>query len=594
MAIQKYEINKIVPLAYNMADCSNKYVLFIGAGVSKDAGVPSGWDILLDVLKIVRQSEENISKKYSTDEMEKYYRDKCANVGYDEIIGSVFPSNEEQKEYLNDKFKDISPGESHRLIAEFVKNSLIKHIISTNHDCLLEAALDEAGLKGRYCVISTNEDIINSKPWHKEEICRIYKINGTIEKGKIRTTTKDLIAPLPKRLAKDFSSIIEANGLLILGYAANEYDGTIIKLLKKRIFKGYTLYWTQYKKEEISASRKQIINDQEGIIIPIEGAKEFLQELRDRILIAQEGTEQSQERIVSKRFEATLQSPNNGMKISQLIETEQNKLIRYAEKIIIDNINSGHTVLWKAFVELFEYSFGYIVLIDQISKYNQDHWAHITKIFEKIHLLNEDGNRHGTNGIVNYFFYVLLEITGAILLENNKFILMDALLKTRRLSKNKKYMEPILDWEIHADFIEAKNEQEAKEQNKVKYIVPNYHYLLELIQAENFPLKFDNRNRLIETDLLYFVYTIKYPFGREYGFNYWFPRSPIYTKTSAPDIFRKIRLDSELRERVANDLFRIKGAELLSILAKGKEIFHQVLPNYYVGSSGAINCLDEF
>jgi hypothetical protein len=44
-------INPIIPLSYNLSDGRRKYVLFCGAGISKDAGVPTGWDILLETLR---------------------------------------------------------------------------------------------------------------------------------------------------------------------------------------------------------------------------------------------------------------------------------------------------------------------------------------------------------------------------------------------------------------------------------------------------------------------------------------------------------------------------------------------------------------
>lgn len=51
-------INQIIPLSYNLADGKKKYVLFCGAGVSKDAGIPTGWDILLGTLRRIRVQED--------------------------------------------------------------------------------------------------------------------------------------------------------------------------------------------------------------------------------------------------------------------------------------------------------------------------------------------------------------------------------------------------------------------------------------------------------------------------------------------------------------------------------------------------------
>ncbi|RCV62894.1 hypothetical protein C5S53_16765 [Methanophagales archaeon] len=56
-------INPIFPLSYNLADGKKKYVLFCGAGVSKDAGIPTGWEILLETVRHIRTQKEGENKE---------------------------------------------------------------------------------------------------------------------------------------------------------------------------------------------------------------------------------------------------------------------------------------------------------------------------------------------------------------------------------------------------------------------------------------------------------------------------------------------------------------------------------------------------
>src|SRR3972149_7533323 len=174
-------INPVIPLAYNIADGSRKYILFCGAGVSKDANILTGWDILLETLRIIRTQEEEVNNNYSNEEMEAYYHKRYEDKEYSDIISSIFPSNEEQRDYLIKFFDGKSPSKAHQLITEWVKKGLIRFIVTTNFDSLIEHALDEIGLRGKYSVISNGEDVLTSKPWHNEDICRIYKLHGTIE-----------------------------------------------------------------------------------------------------------------------------------------------------------------------------------------------------------------------------------------------------------------------------------------------------------------------------------------------------------------------------------------------------------------------------
>ncbi|MHA2062190.1 MAG: hypothetical protein ACW963_07885, partial [Candidatus Sifarchaeia archaeon] len=59
-------INPMFSLAVNLAAKPKTFVLFCGAGISKDAGIPTGWDVVLDtVMKIYIQEHngQSISNK---------------------------------------------------------------------------------------------------------------------------------------------------------------------------------------------------------------------------------------------------------------------------------------------------------------------------------------------------------------------------------------------------------------------------------------------------------------------------------------------------------------------------------------------------
>ena len=65
-------IKPIIPLAINLADRRRRFILFCGAGVSKDAGVLSGQDILIDTLGKIYQQEQK-KGKFSKKEVEEWY-----------------------------------------------------------------------------------------------------------------------------------------------------------------------------------------------------------------------------------------------------------------------------------------------------------------------------------------------------------------------------------------------------------------------------------------------------------------------------------------------------------------------------------------
>lgn len=573
-----------------MADCSQKYVFFIGAGVSKDAGVPSGWDILIQTLQKIIVQEDESKRNISKEDIEKFYRDRFEEkFGYSDIIGQLFPSNEEQRDYLKSFFKGIVPGEAHRLIAELVKGKLIKYIITTNFDTLIETALDDVGLKGQYTVIDSQDDVLTSKPWNKEDICRIYKIHGTIEKGTIRNTKKDL-ARLPKELTKDCLDVIERHGVIILGYAANDEDKAICNIFNRRKFKGYTMYWTSFD-NFLSVAATRMLNKQDGVMIPIKGASLFLRELIDRIKIAQRGIEQTPEAVAEVRFESMFKSPKPEVEILQTIDRERGRLVDYTKRILNEIAEIRYDTLWDGFIKIFQYSHNYLLLLEQIIKYRNEYWQPATKIFEDMHSINMSGERYGKDGLVNYLFYCFLEIVGAMTVENSKFALLRTMLDINRLKRHGDGIKYILNWNIQANFIKTKNTEEAKQKGS-KWIMPRFHYLLGIVQSPDFPLKFDLKARLIETDLLYFVYSVKNP--EDSGFPYWFPCSPVYSSHEAPALFKKIKYDEKFGVTIAKQLFDIDYKELLEVLKKARDIIHSRLRSAYFNSFGGEDVLNDF
>lgn len=587
LLLMAVEINPIIPLSYNLADGRRKYVLFCGSGVSKDAGVSTGWEVLLETLRQVRAQEEGETAEYSNKEMEAYYEEKYRGLKYSEIIGSLFPSNEEQREFLENLFAGASPRDAHKLIAEWVKGGLIRFIITTNFDSLIEQALDDAGLRGRYSVISNGEQVLSSKPWDQVETCRIYKIHGTIEQGRILNTEKDL-EELDEDISRDFLDLIERHGVIVLGYAG--YDKDVMEIFNKRRFKGYTLYWTVHR-NQVSSDVEDLVRRQDGLFINIESASGFLEEVIDRVEIARSGVKQTREAVSQVSFRRLI-TTSSDVEIRQTMDEEKKMLKKFIEEIINKVDKGDYNSLWEGYKKIFNYSMRFLLLTEQVIKYQEKYWSDILPVFEEIHSLNTNQTHYGKEGLINYSFFSLLEILGGILVENQAFSLMNEMLEIKRLDQRRERMEPILDWQTNAQFIEIKNNEEGKE-TRQKLIAPRMEYLRRLIDAQEIPFEFDLKTRILEGDLLYFVKSIQTPIGY---FPYWYPTSsPYFQRLEIPDILKRIKLDETFGAKVANELFGVSYEELVKLLGKAKEAFNEMRQKSGLLSSVLIsNPFEEF
>ena len=572
-------INPVIPLSYNLADGRKKYVLFCGAGVSKDAGIPTGWDILLKTLRLIRAQEEGTSKEWTDNEMETYYKTNYKESTYSEIIGSLFPSVEDQREFLEKIFENKAPGKAHKLIAEWVKTGLIRFIITTNFDSLIEKALDDAGMWGKYSVITNGQQVLTSKPWHLVDNCRIYKIHGTIEQGQIRNTDKDL-EKLDEDIEKHFLDIIEGHGVIVLGYGGNKEDKAVMVSFNRRRFKGYTLYWAFH--EKVSDNVQELVDRQDGRFIKINNASTFLEEVLSRVEIARRGVEQTSVAVTEESFKRLI-ATGSDVEIRQTLDAERRKLRKNFE-IILEDVNEGdYKSLWDGYLKIFDTSLNFLSLVDQISKYRHEYWENVLPIFEEIHTLSEHQGRHGKDGLVNYYFYSLLEPIGGILLENKAFKLLNSLLKLKRLGYNREGIEPILAWNCYAEFIRIKNDEESKERGE-KWIFPHMHYLLQSIEAKDIPFEYDLRQRIIDVDLLFFVYSVISPIDSYYP--YWTPQSSQYLAHYGSDLLKMIKHNHEFGVRIATELFEVKTDQhnfLIKKLGEAKSVFKEkVIDQYHI------------
>lgn len=548
-------VHPIIPLSYNLAGGKRKYVLFCGAGVSKDAGISTGWEVLLETLRRIRAQEEGKKTDYNDRQMEEYYELKYKDFEYAQIIRSLFPANEEQREFLQELFKNKSPGKSHQLIAEWVKQGLVKFVITTNFDSMIEYALDEIGFRGKYSVISDGEQIKNSKPWVHEDVCRIYKIHGTIEQGKIRNTEKDL-KQLDKKMTKDCLDILERHGVIVLGYAGND-KGTM-NIFNKRRFRGYSLYWTVYNKQ-ISSNVEKLLTKQEGIKIEIKDAVDFLEEVSNRVEIAESELMQTESSVSRVRFKNLMKKSN--VEIMQTIDDERIKLKKFIKKIL-DEIETDEELLWEGYIKTFNFSVNFFLLVEQIIKYKNNYWKNILPIFEEVYSLNETGYRNGKNGLVNYCFFSFFEIIGAILLENNAFIQIREMLEIKRLN-HQNIFKNILNWNNQASFIKSKNEKETK-----GWIFPKMEYFLQLVESQKVPFEFNLKQRILEVDLLYFIYSVQNN-SKSRPF-YWFPLSSVYFNRKTPEFLVKIKQDELFKKRIEKELLNLEDNDLDKVMEESK------------------------
>jgi len=278
-------MNPIVKLIANAQPGEKRFVLFAGAGVSKDAGIPTAWNLMLKTVSLLyaAENEKRVDKETTKniDYAKWFLNSDYAEMTYPKLIKELYPTHPEQQNFLQKYLSGKKPGTVHELIAELARRGIIRAIITTNFDHYIEDALEEKGLDIQ--VISTDEDLKNSEPLIQCKKIRIYKPHGDLGKGMLRNTPADL-EKLSEPMESELVRVLSEHGVMILGYSGQDKD--IQRIFDKRNYNYYQLFWINPNPPD--GEIKNILEKKGYVPIHCEGASQFLK----RFFELAEGMEQ--------------------------------------------------------------------------------------------------------------------------------------------------------------------------------------------------------------------------------------------------------------------------------------------------------------
>jgi hypothetical protein len=262
---------------------SNKgvYALLLGSGISRAAGIPTGWDIILELVRRIG----GLARDDCPDPVQ-YYRDKFGEEpNYSKLLDSLVKSQAERSNLLWEFFEPTDsereqglkiPTAAHRAIAELVAKGYIRVILTTNFDRLLEQALAELGVVAS--VIYSADDISGAMPIEHTK-CTVIKVNGDYVDTRIRNTDDELAAYGPE-LNAVLRHVFENYGLVICGWSG-EWDIALRDAIRSCPVRRFSAYWASLG--EPADRTKELLEFRKAEQIRIEGADAFFRELREKV-----------------------------------------------------------------------------------------------------------------------------------------------------------------------------------------------------------------------------------------------------------------------------------------------------------------------
>lgn len=274
--------NTLTTIAFSMYSNKGVYALLLGSGISKSAGIPTGWDVTIDLIrKLAAQNGETCMPDEATWFEEKYNEQpnystilsKLAVTPTERVnlLRPYFEATEEEKEqHLKE------PSLAHKSIAQLAKNRYIKVVITTNFDRLLETALQDVGVTPQ--VIRYVDDIDGALPLVHSSFT-IIKINGDYLDCRFLNTESEL-ADYPPKLKDYLLRVINEFGIISCGWSA-KWDTGLVSTIRQSENRRFNSFWSYVNSCE--AELQNLAEYRQGSSIEIQGADSFFSNIHERI-----------------------------------------------------------------------------------------------------------------------------------------------------------------------------------------------------------------------------------------------------------------------------------------------------------------------
>ena len=307
------QIDPIVSLAHAIHSRPRRYALLLGSGVSREAGIHTGWEILGQLIGRVRSLEG----ADGDDDNVVWFRERFGEApDYSKVVERLGRTEWERQEMLRGFFEpaadeqgthDKKPTAAHRAIARLVKGGFVQVIVTTNFDRLVETALVDEGIHPK--VISSEHQVDGIVSLVHEKVV-VFKLNGDYRDPSIRNTAGEL-SKYDSETTLLLNHICESYGLVVCGWSG-EWDLALRTALEATKARRFSMYWAS--RREPVGHALSLVRAREAEVVLGMDADTFFEDLAGKVLSLQE---------------AATAHPRS----LQILAAESRRLVRVAEDV---------------------------------------------------------------------------------------------------------------------------------------------------------------------------------------------------------------------------------------------------------------------
>lgn len=275
-------IDPLLALANTLYTNKGVYAVLLGSGVSRAAGVPTGWEVTLDLVRRLAVME----KADVGDKPEAWFVGKYGKApSYSELLNTLARAPAERRNLLHAYFEPTEedrqegrkvPTPAHRAIARLAAAGYFRLIITTNFDQLMETALRESGVNP--VVVSSPDGVSGAAPLVHQG-CVVVKLHGDYLDHRI-LNTEDELARYDSRIDGLLDRVFDEFGLIVCGWSG-EWDTALRAALERCASRRYSVYWATVG--EPAEQAKRLISLRAANSLRVESANKLFTQLEEMV-----------------------------------------------------------------------------------------------------------------------------------------------------------------------------------------------------------------------------------------------------------------------------------------------------------------------
>jgi hypothetical protein len=278
----KLRLDPLVSLALGVSTSPGVYALLLGSGTSRSAGLPTGWEIVLDLIRRIA----TLSGQGASPTPESWYEANFSKPpAYSELLEFLGKTPAERqgllRAYIEPNAEEREqgrklPGPAHQAIARLVKDGWLRVIVTTNFDRLIEQALEAEGVAPT--VISNPDAAEGALPLIHSK-ATVIKLHGDYLDTRIRNTEREL-EQYDARLDQLLDRVFDEFGLVVCGWSG-EWDIALRRALQRRRSRRFSTFWAG--REPLKNQSRELVAFLQAVPVPIADADTFFRTLQERI-----------------------------------------------------------------------------------------------------------------------------------------------------------------------------------------------------------------------------------------------------------------------------------------------------------------------